>query len=155
VSQIVVVKNRQSIRAAVSALVEPVDNVAPTVPARILIAEDRESMRDALKLLFRLRGNWQVCGEAQDAKEAIRKAEQLQPDLIVLDYKMHDTDGLEAADAIFRALPDVPIVMFTLYKTGELEQAATRIGIRCVIGKEEGAHTLLQAIESQLAKSVD
>ena len=82
--------------------------------------------------------------------EAIRKAEQLHPDLIVLDYKMHCSDGFQAADGILKALPDVPIVMFTLYKTDELEHAANQIGIRRVIGKEEGVQTLLQEIEHLL-----
>jgi len=118
--------------------------------ARILIAEDRPSMRRALGVLFGLHKNWEVCGEAEDANEAIRKAEQLHPDLIVLDYKMHCSDGFQAAEGILRALPDVPIVMFTLYKTDELERAANQIGIRRVIGKEEGVQTLLQEIEHLL-----
>jgi two-component system, NarL family, nitrate/nitrite response regulator NarL len=118
--------------------------------ARILIAEDRPSMRRALGVLFALHKNWEVCGEAEDANEAIRKAEQLHPDLIVLDYKMHCSDGFQAADGILKALPDVPIVMFTLYKTDELEHAANQIGIRRVIGKEEGVQTLLQEIEHLL-----
>jgi DNA-binding NarL/FixJ family response regulator len=144
--------SRESIRDAVSRLVEPVEEATAKITARILIAEDRESMRDALKHLFRLRENWEVCGEAQDTEEAVSKAEQLHPDLIVIDYKMQDGDGLQAADKIFRVLPDVPIVMFTLYKTAELERAADAIGIRSVVGKEEGAHALLQAIDSQLSK---
>ncbi len=118
--------------------------------ARILIAEDRESMRSALKTLFALRSDWVICGEAQDADEAIAKAAELRPDLVVLDYKMHHTDGLTAADGILRAMPEIPIVMFTLYKTDELEHAAMLMGIRCVIGKEDGVNTLLSAIESEL-----
>ena len=118
--------------------------------ARILIAEDRKSMRRALGVLLELHKNWEVCGEAEDAIEAIRKAEQLHPDLIVLDYKMYCSDGLQAANGILRVLPDVPIVMFTLYKTNELEHAAKQIGIRCVIGKEEGVHALFQAMEQLL-----
>jgi CheY-like chemotaxis protein len=96
--------------------------------ARILIAEDRPSMRHALGVLFGLHKNWEVCGEAEDAKEAIRKAEELHPDLIVLDYKMHCSDGFQAANGILRALPDVPIVMFTLYKTDERERVRSRSG---------------------------
>lgn len=112
-------------------------------------------MRDALKHLFKLRKDWEVCGEAQDGKEAVSKAEELRPDLIVMDYKMQDTDGLQAADRIFKILPDVPVVMFTLYKTHELERAALQIGVRCVVGKEEGVHTLLDAIASQLPDSLN
>jgi Response regulator containing a CheY-like receiver domain and an HTH DNA-binding domain len=155
VSRIFVVKERRSIRDAVETLVTPAEKSSPEPAARILIAEDRQSMREALKHLFRLRKHWEVCGEAQDAKEAIRKAEELHPDLIVMDYKMQDSDGLQAADGIFKVLPHVPVVMFTLYKTAELERAATSIGIRCVVGKEEGVHTLLRAIESQLSNSVN
>jgi Response regulator containing a CheY-like receiver domain and an HTH DNA-binding domain len=151
-SRLVVANRPESIRDAVSLPVEPAENATPKITTRILIAEDRESMRDALKHLLGLHENWEVCGEAQDTKEAVSKAEQLHPDLIVMDYKMQDGDGLQAAAKIFRVLPDVPIVLFTLYKTAELERAANAIGIRCVVGKEEGAHTLLQGIESQLPK---
>jgi DNA-binding NarL/FixJ family response regulator len=117
---------------------------------RILIAEDREAMRSALKTLIALRSNWVICGEAEDANEAITKVTELRPDLVVLDYKMHHTDGLTAADGILKAMPDIPIVMFTLYKTDELEHAAMLMGIRCVVGKEDGVNVLLQAIESEL-----
>jgi DNA-binding NarL/FixJ family response regulator len=117
---------------------------------RILIAEDRESMRHALKTLFVLRPDWEVCAEAQDANEAVAKALKSRPDLIVMDYKMYHSDGLAAADGILRELPNVPIVMFTLYKTEELEYAAQLMGIRHVVGKEEGVQTLLRAIDAEL-----
>ena len=117
---------------------------------RILIAEDRESMRTALKAIFVMRPDWVVCGEAQDAKEVVEKATELNPDLIVMDFKMHHSDGLTAASNILRLMPAIPIVMFTLYKTDELEAAAKMVGIRCVVGKEDGVRTLLRAIESEL-----
>lgn len=148
--RLVVVKKRGSIPGAVDVLTKPDDPTAKPL-RRILIAEDRELMRDALKRWFRLCKSWEVCGEAADAHEAVDKAAQLNPDAIVVDYKMHDTTGLQAADRILKFLPNVPIVMFTLYKTDALERAAKKIGIRCVVGKEEGVYTLLDAIESQLA----
>jgi len=118
--------------------------------ARILIAEDRESMRKALRALFRTRQHWEVCGEAQDGGDAVKKAAQLHPDLIVMDFRMHDLDGLKAANEIFRSSPSVPIVMYTMYKNEELEAMAKLVGIRRVIGKEEGALSLLRAIEAEL-----
>ena len=117
---------------------------------RILIAEDRESMRTALKSIFVMRPNWVVCGEAQDAKEAVAKAAELRPDLIVMDFKMYHSDGLSAASDILRLMPSMPIVMFTLYKTDELEAAAKMVGVRCVVGKEDGVRTLLNAIDAEL-----
>jgi len=120
--------------------------------ARILIADDRESMRTALKTVFVMRPNWEICGEAVDGSEAVAKATALQPDLILMDFRMHQSDGLTAATQINRIMPSVPIVMYTLYKTEELEAAAKLVGVRSVVAKEDGVQPLLSAIEVELAK---
>jgi DNA-binding NarL/FixJ family response regulator len=121
--------------------------------ARILIADDRESMRSALRTVFVLRPDWEICGEAMDGSETVAKATQLQPDLVLIDFRMHLSDGLAAATELNRIMPSVPIVMYTLYKTDELEAAAKLVGVRCVVAKEDGVQPLLSAIESELAKS--
>jgi len=105
--------------------------------ARILIAEDRESMRKALRALFLTRPPCEVCGEAEDGSEAVKKAAQWHPELIVVDFRMHALDGLRAANEIFRSTPSVPIVMYTMYKNEEVESTAKLVGIRRVIAKEE------------------
>ena len=118
--------------------------------ARILIADDRESMRTALKTAFIMRPNWEICGEATDGNEAIAKANELQPDLILIDFRMHLTDGLTAAAEIKKIMPKLPIVMYTLYKTDELEAAAKQVGVRSVVAKEDGVQSLLAAIDAEL-----
>ncbi|HEY6769613.1 MAG TPA: response regulator transcription factor [Candidatus Sulfotelmatobacter sp.] len=118
---------------------------------RILIADDRELMRSALKAIFALRSHWQVCGEATDGAEAVAMASQLQPDLIILDFKMPLGDGIRTASQILMAMPSIPIVMYTLYKTEELESAAKSVGIRAVVGKEDGVRSLLSAVDAELA----
>jgi DNA-binding NarL/FixJ family response regulator len=118
--------------------------------ARILIADDRELMRVALKTLFVLRPNWEICGEAEDGREAVAKATELQPDVIVLDFKMPLADGLQAASEICKNLPATPIVMYTLYKSAQLESAARLAGVRRVVAKDEGVEGLLLAIENEL-----
>lgn len=120
--------------------------------ARILIADDRESMRTALKKVFVLRPDWEICGEAEDGTEAVDKATQLQPDLVLLDFRMHHSDGLSAAKEISRMMPSLPIVMYTLYKTDELEAAAKMAGVRCVVAKEDGVQPLLSAIDAELTR---
>ena len=118
--------------------------------ARILIADDRESMRMALRYLIRMHPDWQICGEADDGCEALAKAAELQPDLVVLDFKMPLADGIKAGSEISSCMPTIPIVMYTLYKTPELEVAAKLVGIRQVIRKEDGGKYLLAAIETEL-----
>jgi DNA-binding NarL/FixJ family response regulator len=117
---------------------------------RVLIADDRESMRTALKAMFVLRPHWEICGEAEDGREAVAKATELQPDVIVLDFRMPLSDGLQAASRISETMPATPIVMYTLYKTDELEVAAKLVGVRCVVAKEDGFRNLLSAIEAEL-----
>jgi len=117
---------------------------------RILIADDRESMRIALRALIRMRPDWQICGEANDGREVVVKAAELQPDLVVLDFKMPVANGIKAGREISRSMPTIPIVMYTLYVTPEIEIAAKLVGIRRVIGKEDGGKYLLSAIETEL-----
>jgi DNA-binding NarL/FixJ family response regulator len=117
---------------------------------RILIADDRELMRSALKAIFALRPHWQVCGEASDGAEVVAMASQLQPDLIILDFKMPLADGIRAASEILIAMPSIPIVMYTLYKTDELESAAKLVGVRAVVAKEHGVRNLLSAVDAEL-----
>jgi DNA-binding NarL/FixJ family response regulator len=121
---------------------------------RILIADDRESMRTAIRALIKLRPDWQICGEANDGQEVVAKAAELQPDVVVLDFKMPLSNGIQASSEISHSMPTIPIVMYTLYRTEELEVAAKLVGIRQVIGKEDGGKCLLSAIETELlAKS--
>jgi two-component system response regulator NreC len=119
--------------------------------ARILIADDRKSIRMEVRASFRMHTDWHVCGEAEDGREAMAKAAELRPDLIVMDFQMPLADGLKAASEIGMSMPNVPIVMYTWSKTRELEVAAKMVGIRQVVGKEDGANQLLSAIEAELA----
>ena len=118
--------------------------------ARILIADDRETMRRALKLTIGTHPGWEVCGEADHGGEVLAKAAELQPDVVVLDFKMRPVNGIKAGSELSASMPNVPIVMYTLYRTPELEVAAKLVGIREVVGKENGGRDLLGAIENAL-----
>ena len=118
--------------------------------ARILIADKSESMRMAIKAVIRTHPGREVCAEADDGREAMAKAVELKPDLIVLDFKMPVANGIKASSEISDSMPTVPIVMYTLFKTAELELAAKLVGIRQVVGKGDGAKNLVTAIELEL-----
>jgi DNA-binding NarL/FixJ family response regulator len=107
-------------------------------------------MRIALRALIKLRPDWQICGEAEDGREVVAKAAKLQPDLVVLDFRMRLANGIKAGGEISSSMPTIPILMYTLYRTPELEVAAKLVGIRQVIAKEDGGKCLLSAIETEL-----
>jgi len=111
-------------------------------------------MRNTLRNLLTLYGKLDVCGEATDGREAVDAALLLKPDLVLLDYKMPNGDGIKAASELKERLPETPVVMFTLYKTRELESEARGAGVRAVVGKEEGVIKLLSTIQDQLTSSL-
>lgn len=84
---------------------------------------------------------WEICGEVNDGWEAVTKATELKPDHMLLDFRMPLANGIQAGSEIHDKLPTTPIVMYTLYKTRELEVAAKLVGIRQVMGKEGGRTT--------------
>jgi len=120
-----------------------------TTPVRILVVDDSQLMRRCLRTLLEQQDSWKVCCEASNGKEAIERAKQAAPDVIVLDFQMPVMNGLDAAREIRRQSPEVPILMVTLHMSPQLEDQAKRIGIRgacdkgniqCVV---EGVDTLL------------
>ena len=102
---------------------------------KILIADDNALIRGGLHRLLQTHEDWDVCGEAHDGREAVAKARELDPDLVVLDFLMPGLNGLEAAKEIASHRPEVPIFMWTMYLTAELCDAARRAGIRGVLAK--------------------
>jgi DNA-binding NarL/FixJ family response regulator len=123
--------------------------------AKILIADDRQLMRSALRTTFAMRPKWEICGEATDGREAVTKVSELQPDLILMDFKMPLADGIQAATEISATSPSIPIVMYTLYKNDELEAAAKQAGVRSVVAKQDGLLNLLDAIDAELPHASD
>ena len=92
---------------------------------------------------------WKVCAEAANGQEAVQKAVELKPDLIIIDLQMPALDGLAASARIVRSLPRTPILMNTLHKSKYLDLEAAKAGIRAVIAKSDAA-TLLRAVERLL-----
>ena len=103
--------------------------------ARILIVDDQAPIRKAVRELLEREKGWEVCGEAENGREAIDKSLQLKPDLITLDLSMPVMNGLEAARELRRAFPSIGLVMFTLHRTPHLEQQAYGAGVDAVVGK--------------------
>jgi two-component system response regulator NreC len=114
---------------------------------RILIVDDSDFARTGLKVLLAGRTDCEICGEANDGREAVMKAIDLSPDLVILDYSMPDMDGLHVAQEIFKALPATLILICTLFPSRELEREAMKYGIRHVISKAEMSKALVAVLE--------
>ena len=114
---------------------------------RIFIIDDSEFARAGLKVLLAGRSDCEICGEASDGRQAVMKAIDLNPDLIILDYSMPGMDGLQVAQEIFKALPAALILICTLFPSRELERDALKYGVRRVISKTEMSKELVAVIE--------
>ena len=105
-------------------------------PAHVLVVDDSPLMRRMVCDLLESESGFKIVGEAENGREAIQKAKQLQPDLVILDLGMPVMNGLEAASAIKRAVPDVRVILFTLYSDPDVERTARSMGVDAVISKE-------------------
>ncbi len=104
---------------------------------RIMIADDSPPVRRGLRTLLGLNSDWQVCGKAVDGADAVEKAHQLAPDLILMDFSMPQMDGVQAARKIAESGTDIPILLFTLNLSPQLMELARNAGVRGAISKSE------------------
>jgi CheY-like chemotaxis protein len=116
---------------------------------RILVTDDGDSVRDIIRL-FLERDGFEVCGEAADGLEAIEQAKKLKPDLIVLDLAMPRMNGADAASILSKTMPDVPIVMLTLYQNVLGKALASAVGVKAIIDKTDGMDKLVACVRSLL-----
>jgi DNA-binding NarL/FixJ family response regulator len=102
---------------------------------KILVADDSEMVRRGIRRLLGQHEGWQVCGEAADGKEAVEKARQLAPDVVVLDFSMPVMNGIEAARQIRAMRPKTALVLCSMYLDNQLASIAHDSGITSVLSK--------------------
>jgi DNA-binding NarL/FixJ family response regulator len=119
-------------------------------PVRILIADDHEAVRRGLRAILVSCDGIEVCGEAVNGRDAVEKAAELKPDLVILDVTMPILGGLEAAAQIIKILPRVPILIFSMHESRQLLEEAQRIGARGYVTKGEAGDDLLNAVQALL-----
>ena len=93
--------------------------------------------RCGLRTLLGLNSDWQVCGEAVNGADAVEKAQQLAPDLILMDFSLPRMDGVQAAQEIAKSGTDIPILLVTLNLSSGIMELARNAGLRGAMSKSE------------------
>jgi signal transduction histidine kinase len=115
---------------------------------RILVADDHEVIRRGVRALLAAGRDCEICGEAVDGQDAVEKAHQLHPDLVIMDVSMPNLNGLEATRMIRRSLPGTQILILTQHDSQEMMRQALNAGARGFVVKSSVAHDLLNAVEA-------
>jgi DNA-binding NarL/FixJ family response regulator len=116
----------------------------------VLIAEDSPLIRRLLRAALTA-CDWIVCEEAENGRDAVVKAQELHPDVIVLDMTMPEMNGLQAARILKRVMPATPLLLFTTHSVANLEPDALAAGFQKVISKSDGPAAVISAILSLVA----
>jgi two-component system, NarL family, response regulator LiaR len=128
--------------------------VTSTEPIRVLFADDHWIVRQGLGRYLSADDSFEVVGEAADGSEAVKLANTLQPDVVLMDLLMPGLDGVAATAAITRTLPGVAVVAFTSAVDSDLVVEAVRAGAIGILYKDSGGEELKQALRAAAAGQV-
>jgi DNA-binding NarL/FixJ family response regulator len=115
---------------------------------RILVVDDHPVVRHGLKSLLGARNGWEVIGEASDGIEAVDKASDLTPDVVVLDVSMPRMNGLEACRLIRKSVPECEVLIVTQHDSAQMMREALDAGARGYVVKSNAARDLLAAVDA-------
>jgi DNA-binding NarL/FixJ family response regulator len=120
-------------------------------PVRILIADDHELVRQGVRVILSAEPSWIVCGEASTGRQALNMARDLKPDVIILDIRLPEMNGLEVTRRIRRTM-DVPVLIVTVDDADQVVQEAVEAGASGYILKTDAGKNLADAVRTILRK---
>lgn len=118
---------------------------------RVLIADDQDIVCEGLKVVLNASARVRVVGTAHDGAEALRQAEALRPDVVLMDLKMPGMNGVQATRTLRERLPDTPVLVLTTFDDDEWVVDAIRAGASGYLLKDSGSQELIAAIEGTAA----
>jgi DNA-binding NarL/FixJ family response regulator len=119
------------------------------MPVHVLLVDDHQIIRDGMKAFLEREG-YKVNAEAQNGQEAIRLAQKVRPDVVVLDISMPLLNGLDAAREILRNAPATKTILLTMHEEKAFVLEGLRIGVKGFVTKTHAAEDLVQAIRHAL-----
>jgi len=117
-------------------------------PLRMLVVDDHEVVRKGLRALLETKEGWEVCGEAANGREAVEKASEYRPDVVLLDLGMPELGGLEAARQIVKINPETEILVLTMHESEQTVQEVYKAGARGCLLKSDAGRELVAAVEA-------
>jgi DNA-binding NarL/FixJ family response regulator len=119
---------------------------------RILLADDHEIVRRGLAALLQRHEGWEICGEATDGREAVEKAKELKPDVVIVDIGMPNLNGLDATRRLLQHDPSFKVIVLTVTDADQVIREALDAGARGFVLKSDAARDLVTAIEALESK---
>jgi DNA-binding NarL/FixJ family response regulator len=116
-------------------------------PLRLLVVDDHAVVRRGVRALLESQPGWEICGEAADGQEAIRKAAELKPDIVVLDISLPGLNGLEATSRILKESPESEVLILTMHHSEELAEQVIKAGAHGYVLKSDADQSLVAAVE--------
>jgi DNA-binding NarL/FixJ family response regulator len=123
-------------------------NETPVQPIRVLLADDHDILRQGLRLLLQAQADICVVGEARTGLEAVQLAQELQPDVVVMDISMPGMDGLEACQRIHAQQPDSQVLILTMHESEEYFLQSLRMGAAGYLVKKVAPGDLSSAVRT-------
>jgi len=115
---------------------------------RILLADDHEIVRRGLCTLLQQHEGWEVCGQASDGRQAVEKAKELKPDVVIVDIGMPNLNGLDATRRLLEHDPNFKVIVLTVTDADQVVREALDAGARGFVLKSDAARDLVSAVEA-------
>ena len=133
----------------------PSSRTKPEQPrSKVFLVDDHPLVREWLGLLIQRENDLEVCGEAEDAPEAVARIEQTRPDIVIADISLKHTHGLELVKDLQARLPALPVLVLSMHDESLYAERVLRAGARGYITKQEATKKILLAIRQVLAGQI-
>jgi len=116
------------------------------VPIRVMVVEDNDVFRSALEVLLTLDGDIEIAGSAPDGEDVVERCRQLDPDVLLVDYRLPGLDGVQVTRLVREQLPDVAVVALTAAAEPRERKALIDAGAEACIGKDRPLDEIVAAV---------
>jgi len=115
---------------------------------KILIVDDHKALRDGLKVILQMEPDFLIIEEAEDGKQAIKYAQTLAPDVIIMDIDLGEMHGIQVTEQILDNQPDICVIGFSMHEDPDLARAMHKAGATAYLSKSDSPDQLICAIRS-------